>query len=105
MFLNKQHEEAYSYLQAQNHSVAVEKYSACILLAPMAPELYSERGVCYIHLKEEKKSLADFDKSVELQPDYAYRYASRGHARDFFGDIDGAIDDYDGQHRHRSSSR
>ena len=42
-----------------------------------------------------KQCLRDMDKSVELQPDYAYRYASRGHAKDFFGDTDGAIKDYE----------
>ncbi len=95
MFISKEHELAYKLLQNTDYENAVRKYSDCIKANPNAPELYSERGVAYIHLKEKDKSLADFDKSVELQPDYAYRYASRGHAKDFFGDIDGAIFDYE----------
>ncbi len=95
MFISKEHEEAYKLMQKTNYVKAVAKYSALIERFPEAPELYSERAVAYIHLKEEVKSLTDFDKSVDLQPDYAYRYASRGHAKDFFGDLDGAIEDYE----------
>jgi len=95
MFINKAHEDAYQYLQNADFEKAIKKYSACILINPDSPELYSERGVSYLNLKEESKCLMDLNKSVELQPDYAYRYASRGHAKDFFGDIDGAIEDYE----------
>jgi Tfp pilus assembly protein PilF len=95
MFISKDHELAYQLLQKTDYLNAVRKYTDCLKDHPNAPELYSERAVAYIHLKEQAKSLSDFDKSVELQPDYAYRYASRGHAKDFFGDIDGAIEDYE----------
>jgi tetratricopeptide (TPR) repeat protein len=95
MFISKDHEAAYKLLQNTEYEKAVKKYSACILAHPHAPDLYSERGVAYIHLKEKEKSLADLNKSVDLQPDYAYRYSSRGHAKDFFGDTDGAIEDYE----------
>lgn len=95
MFINKAHEEAYQYLQNADFEKAIKKYSDCLIDKPNSPELYSERGVAYLNLKQEANCLTDLNKSVELQPEYAYRYASRGHARDFFGDIDGAIEDYE----------
>ncbi|MEJ6490868.1 MAG: tetratricopeptide repeat protein [Flavobacteriales bacterium] len=95
MFINKEHESAYKLMQELHYEKAVKLYSKVITQHPNAPELYSERGVAYIHLQQQEKSMADLNKSVELQPDYAYRYASRGHAKDFFGDIDGAIEDYE----------
>jgi tetratricopeptide (TPR) repeat protein len=95
MFINKAHEEAYQYLLNAAYEKAVKKYGDCIRNNPNSPELYSERGVAFLNLKQQKLCLADLDKSVALQPDYAYRYASRGHARDFFGDTDGAIEDYE----------
>ncbi len=95
MFINKEHEEAYKLMQSLQYDKAVVLYSKCIKQFPDAPDLYSERGVAFIHLKEKEKSLSDLNKSAELQPDYAYRYASRGHAKDFFGDLDGAIEDYE----------
>lgn len=95
MFINKEHELAYELMQKTEYEKAVKKYAVLIEKHPNAPDLYSERGVAYIHLKEKDKSLADLNKCVELQPDYAYRFASRGHARDFFGDTDGAIEDYE----------
>lgn len=95
MFINKEHEAAYKLLQEGDYEKAVRKYTHCIQNHPDASVLYSERGVAYIHLQDKDKSLADLDKSVSLEPAYAYRYASRGHARDFFGDLDGAIEDYE----------
>ena len=95
MFINKDHELAYKYMQEHVYDKAIQLYSKCIINHPDAASLYSERGVAFIHLNEKDKSLADLNKSVELEPEYAYRYASRGHAKDFFGDIDGAIDDYE----------
>lgn len=95
MFINKAHEEAYEYLKNAEFEKAIIKYTACLQINPESAELYSERGVAYLNLKQEENCLADLNKSVELQPDYAYRFASRGHARDFFGDTDGAIEDYE----------
>lgn len=95
MFINKAHEEAYQYLQNAEFEKAVKQYSECLKNNPNSPELFSERGVAYLNLKQEANCLSDLNKSVDLQPDYAYRYASRGHAKDFFGDIDGAIEDYE----------
>lgn len=95
MFISKEHALAYQLLQKTEYAKAVKKYTQCIEQHPNAPELYSERGVAYIHLQDKEKCLSDLNKSVELQPDYAYRYASRGHAKDHFGDLEGAIDDYE----------
>lgn len=81
-------------MQDGQYNKAVDMYSNLIDVHPDEAVLFSERGVCFIHLKERDNCMADLDESVRLQPDYAYRYASRGHAKDAFGDLDGAIADY-----------
>jgi tetratricopeptide (TPR) repeat protein len=62
---------------------------------PNHPDILSDRGVVYIHLNRKEDALKAFDLSLNLQPDYAYRYSSRAYARAFFGDIDAAIKDYE----------
>ena len=58
------------------------------------PDYYSERGVAYLHLRQGQRALEDMNKSLELQPDYSYRYASRAYVRDKLGDTQGAVEDY-----------
>lgn len=95
MFLNKAHQEAYQYLQNADFEKAVKKYTDCIKNHPDSADLFSERGVAFLNLQQKENCLADLNFSANLQPMYAYRYASRAHAKDFFGDLDGAIEDYE----------
>ena len=41
----------------------------------------------------------DFDLCVDLQPDYGYRYSARAYAKEYFGEIDEAILDYQKRER------
>ena len=62
---------------------------------PKDCNLISDRAVAYLHLNEKAKCFADFDLALSLQPNYSYRYASRAFAKNHFGDIDGAVEDYE----------
>lgn len=95
MFINKTHEEAYLKMKSGDYSAALILYDQCLQQTSDQDTLHSERAVVYLHLNQKEKSLADFDRSIALNPLYGYHFAARGHAKDFFGDIDGAIADYE----------
>ena len=62
---------------------------------PANPVYVSERGVCYLNLGQNERALKDMNQSVKLDPEYAYRYASRAFVKDKMGDIEGGIADYE----------
>lgn len=94
-FLNSEHEKAYQLLKSQSFLEALVLFDNLSYLFPEEANLYSDRGVVHIHLKNKLNALADFDRAVELDKNYGYRYASRAYAKDFFGDTEAAIIDYE----------
>ncbi len=62
---------------------------------PNKPIAYSNRGALKSELKDYKSSIADFDRAIELKPDYAKAFNRRGNAKKNLEDYDGAIEDYD----------
>jgi tetratricopeptide (TPR) repeat protein len=95
MFVNNFHEEAYNLAKNGELEKAISKYNEALKTHPGHPDIHSDRGVAYLHLKLQVESLADFDLCIEIQPEYSYRYSSRAYARDYFGDPEGAIADYE----------
>lgn len=73
---------------------AIYWYTRAIAEAPKQADLFSERAVAFFHNKELGSSLEDMNKAQELEPENAYRYASRAYIRDAMGDLNGAISDY-----------
>jgi tetratricopeptide (TPR) repeat protein len=94
-FLNPEHEKAYQLLKNQSYPEALILFDNLVYLFPDEPNLYSDRGVLHIHLKNKSLALSDFDKAVELDSSYGYRYAARAYAKDFFGDTQAALNDYE----------
>lgn len=94
-FINAQHEKAYRLLQAMQLEEALKLYHDLVYLFPDQPDLFNDRGVIYIHLKEKEKSLSDFQQAISLQPDYGYRHAAFAYALDFFGDTKAAVGSYE----------
>jgi tetratricopeptide (TPR) repeat protein len=95
MFVNKFHEEAYNLAKKGELHKALGFFEKALQKDPGQPDIYSDRGVSYLHLRMKTEALADFDLCVEIQPDYSYRYSSRAYAREFFGDTIGALEDYE----------
>ena len=95
MFVNKFHEEAYNLAKKGELHKALGFFEKALQKDPGQPDIYSDRGVSYLHLRMKTEALADFDLCVEIQPDYSYRYSSRAYAREFFGDTAGALEDYE----------
>ena len=92
--LSPQFLKAEELMKAGSYQEAFSLFSEVIEADPVNPIYYSQRGVCYFHLKDLVSALRDMDKSVELDPQYSYRYASRAFIKDASGDVKGAIMDY-----------
>lgn len=95
MFANKIHEEAHALMQSGNLQGSITLYTKAMEQHPKDCNLISDRAVAYLHLNEKEKCFADFDLALSIQPNYGYRYASRAFAKNHFGDIDGAVEDYE----------
>lgn len=95
MFANKLHEQAHETLKAGNIEKAIELYTRALEASPGDLNIYSDRGVAYLHANDQKNCMSDLDYVVNQQPDYAYRYACRAFAKNHFKDHDGAIADYE----------
>lgn len=95
MYANPEHKKAQDYIDAQKYDKALKAFNEALKKAPNHPDILSHRGVCYLHLNQKKNCLDDMLLSLKLQPDYSYRYASLAYVKDYFGDIDGAIEAYE----------
>jgi tetratricopeptide (TPR) repeat protein/S1-C subfamily serine protease len=65
-----------------------------IALSPRAA-FYSNRGTTYAGLKDYSKAIADYDKAIAINPEYAEAYYNRGVAYGALKDYSKAIADYD----------
>jgi len=58
------------------------------------PEAYFHRGTVHLQLGHLDEALADFTKTVQLDPRNAFAWINRGSVRQAKGDTEGALDDY-----------
>ena len=94
-FINQEHEKAYNLMLEKDYQQALKIFDDLIYLFPNEANLLSDRGVIFIHQNKKEEALKDFNQAVFLEDSYGYRYASRAYARDFFGDTEAAILDYE----------
>lgn len=95
MFTNKTHEEATSKLKEGQIDEAIGLYTKALNEAPDDYNIISDRGVAYLHKNDKLRCFGDFNRAIQLQPNYSYRYASRAYAKKHFGDLEGAVADYE----------
>jgi tetratricopeptide (TPR) repeat protein len=55
---------------------------------------YYNRGTAYIHKGEYDNAIEDYNKAIELKPDFAEAYNNRGNTYSDKGEYDNAIEDY-----------
>ncbi len=55
---------------------------------------YNNRGIAYSEKGEHDLAIKDFDKAIELNPDYAEAYNNRGNVYDEKGDFEKAVADF-----------
>lgn len=94
MFTNSKHEAAHEAIKKGEVDTAILLYTEALNEAPNNCDILSDRATAFLHKKDKLRSLADFNKAVELDPNYSFRYAARAFAKQNFGDIDGAVEDY-----------
>jgi tetratricopeptide (TPR) repeat protein len=58
------------------------------------PNAYHDRAICKFHTGSTTEAIEDLNEAAILQPDYSYRFASRGWMKQAAGDTDAAIEDY-----------
>lgn len=73
---------------------AIPYFTERIRRRPSAP-LYNKRGLIHQQRREYEAAIADFDKVIERDPNYAVAYCNRGWAKQSKGDLAGAILDFD----------
>lgn len=95
MFTNKKHKRAHKALKNDDIVKAISLYNEALKESPNNCDIISDRGVAYLHAKDEQNCFTDLNRAIELQPNYSYRYACRAYAKKNFGDLDGAIEDYE----------
>merc|ERR1711916_163810 len=95
MYVHGNHKKAQELLDEEKLESSLLHFNKALKEAPNHPDILSHRGVVHLHLNQKKKCLDDLKLSLSLEPENPYRYASLAYAKDFFGDIDGAIADYE----------
>jgi len=58
------------------------------------PDAMHDRAVCHFHCGDKGLALDWLNRAADVQPDYSYRYSSRGWMKQALGDTHGAIADY-----------
>ena len=62
--------------------------------ASLDPDAMHDRAVCHFHCGEKEAAMSWLNQAADTQPDYSYRYSSRGWMRQASGGTHGAIADY-----------
>ena len=76
-----------------DYADAIATYTQLISYRPV-PGLFSQRGIAYMDLGENRRAVQDFDEAIRLSPDVADFYVNRGNANFRMKDFDAAILDY-----------
>lgn len=79
----------------KDFSKAIEQFDAAIKKDGTLPEVYFNRGNAYALSGNLDAALADFDKAIDLKPDYAEAFLNRAYyIKERRGDLEGALADY-----------
>lgn len=82
----------------RNFSQAIPDFDKVIELAPDASgieQVYNNRGQMHYFFGSFEKALADFNRSISINPKYAPPYGGRANILSAKGDLDKALADYD----------
>jgi tetratricopeptide (TPR) repeat protein len=72
----------------------LQQFTGSRTLSPVQmAHIYGNRGLTYRTLKENTSAIADFDRALELAPDYAWAYANRGITHRFNHNYEQALQD------------
>lgn len=97
--LNKSQEDIYfesgiTCYDKGDLSGAIINWSLTLAINPKEPNAYYSRAIVKAELRTWKAALKDYDKAIELAPDFTSALVNRGSLKDDNGDYEGAINDY-----------
>lgn len=75
-------------------SGAIVNWTLTLTINPYEPNSYYSRAIVKNELYTWKSALRDYDKAIEIAPDFISALTNRGSLKDENGDFEGAIDDY-----------
>lgn len=82
-----------AYIKTEQYALAADDYTTIITLEPNAAA-FSNRAYLYVVTGNYTKAVADCDKALEMNPEYAYALKNRGLAYKSLGQIDNASQDF-----------
>ena len=91
---NQKNEEGNKLYYAQNYGGAIKSYDEAIKIKPDWSWYYN-RGNSYYKLGKNELAIQDFNKSIQLNPNYDKAYNNRGNIYDDLGQYELAIKDFD----------
>ncbi|MDH5506490.1 MAG: tetratricopeptide repeat protein [Anaerolineae bacterium] len=85
---------AYQAFKRKEYTAAVQLYTPSLGLLPHYG-LSNNRGLAYAKQGDHTLAIQDYDRAIQLNPEYAAAYNNRGNAKGALGDSAAAIQDYD----------
>ena len=81
--------------ELEQHQLAVELYTEAIKRSAPYPEVFFNKAVCHLRLGELEAALADFDTSLDLNPNQPQAHALRADILGEQGSTSEALHGYD----------
>ncbi|MDC3351673.1 tetratricopeptide repeat protein [Crocinitomicaceae bacterium] len=82
-------------VKENDHLEAIRIFTFVLQQEPTNANALSHRGISYLNIDKLELSLADMDAAVEHDPEYSFRYQSRGYLKARMKDYAGALADYE----------
>ncbi len=76
-----------SYFAVGRNYDAEACFTTCSILWPDSPKTFLYRGITYLQMKEFKKAISDFNRALELRPDWEHAIYNRALAHRGLGDF------------------
>jgi tetratricopeptide (TPR) repeat protein len=86
---------AICYRNTGKLELSIADFSKAISLQKDNADIYAERAVSQLHLKQPQLAIIDFEKAKELEPENPYRYSSLGFAYSRIRNIEKSIEYYE----------
>ena len=87
-------EDGRKQLAARNFGIAVDLFAAAVKMSPADFHAYFYRGAAYIGAGDPRRAQTDYEKVVELRPDYAPGWFQLGVAQEHQHHFKEALDSY-----------
>ncbi len=84
-----------SKVKENDHFAAIDLFTLVLKEDPKDTNALSQRAVCYLNILDYKKSLADINAAIDIEPDYSYYYQCRAYIKANMKDYESSIKDYE----------